>query len=144
MIWVGQCGQLVLMRGRAGKGWVDELLGFVQLGLGRVVVGLLEGILDGLVGLSVRNRVIVTLKRLKGPKGFGVGPFFLPTSIGHVIGPRKGKLSLKGIGLGCLNSKRARLKPSHWVKSLAVDLVSSLQQASEDCLGAFCAGAGFG
>ena len=56
------------MRGRVDTGWVDELLGFAQLGLGWVVVGLLEGILDGPESLSVRNRVKAVLKRLKDNK----------------------------------------------------------------------------
>jgi hypothetical protein len=119
-------------RGRVDTGWVDELLGFAQLGLGQVVVGLLEGILDGPESLSVRNRVRVVFKRLKGSMGFGVGPFSLPTSIGHVYGQRKGKSGLKGVGFGRL-TKRVHLKPSLRTKVHAVDLGSSSQQV---CAGA--------
>jgi hypothetical protein len=95
---------------------VDELLGFAQLGLGRVIAGLLEGILDGPENLSVRNKVRAALKRLKGPKGFRFGPISLPTSTGNTYGLHKGKPILKGVGLGRL-TKRVRLKPSHWIKA---------------------------
>ena len=74
-------------------------------------MGLLEGILDGPESLSVRNRVRAVLKWFKGSMGFGVGPFSLPTSTGHVYGQRKGKSGLKGVGIGRL-TKRVRLKPS--------------------------------
>jgi hypothetical protein len=116
-------------RGRADTAWVDELLGFAQLGLGRVVAGLLEGILDGPENLSVRNKVRAALKRLKGPKGFGFGPVSLPTSTGNTYGLCKGKPNLKGVGLGRLTN-RVHLKPSHWIKAFT----------SEDRLGAFYAG----
>ena len=43
--------------------------------------------------------------------GFGVGPFSLPTSSGHVYGQRMGKSGLKGVGIGRL-TKRVHLKPS--------------------------------
>jgi hypothetical protein len=114
-------------RGRVDTGWVGELLGFAQLGLGRVVVGLLEGILVGPKSLSVRNRVRAVLKRLKGSKGFEVGPFSLPISTGHVYRQHKGKSSLKGVGTGRL-TKRVRLKPSLRTKVQAVDLGPSSQQ----------------
>jgi hypothetical protein len=42
-------------------------------------VGLLEGILDGPKSLSVRNRVRVLLKRLKGSMGSCLRKFFLLT-----------------------------------------------------------------
>jgi hypothetical protein len=114
-------------RGRVDIGWVDELLGFAQLGLGRVVVGLLEGILDGPESLSVCNRVRAVLKRLKGSMGFEVGPFSLPTSTRHIYGQRKGKSGLKGVGIGWL-TKRVRMKPSLRTKVHAVDLGLSSQQ----------------
>jgi hypothetical protein len=128
----------------AVKGWVNHLQGFVQLGLGRVVAGLLEGLLIGPKDISVRKRVRAVLKSLNGSKGFWFAPF-LPTDTGRVYGLRKVKSGLKGVGLGCsFKSKRAmRLKPSHRVRplamensSLAVGLVSSSQLASEVRLGA--------
>ena len=112
--------------------------------MGRVIVGLLEGLLVGLQDISVRKRVRAVLNRLKGSKGFGVGPF-LPTATGRVYGLRKVKLGLKGVGLGCSSkSKRAtRLKPSDWVRPLAMEnsllavgLVLPSQLASEVRLGA--------
>jgi hypothetical protein len=115
------------MRGRADTDCMDELLGFTQLGLGWVVAGLLEGILDGPENLSVCNRVRAALKRLKGPKGFGFGPVSLSTSTGNTYGLCKGKPNLKGVGLGRL-TKRVRLKPSHQIKAFT----------SKDQSGAFC------
>jgi hypothetical protein len=124
-MWAAGSGRKT--RGRVDIGWVGELLGFAQLGLGRVMVGLLEGILDGPESLLVRKRVRAILKRLKGSKGFGVGPVSLPTSSGHVYGHRKGKSGLKGVGIGWL-TKRVRLKPFLRTKVHAVDLGSSSQQ----------------
>jgi hypothetical protein len=97
------------MRGRDDTEWVDELLGFAQLGLGRAIAGLLEGILDGPKSVTVRNRVRAVLNRLQGLKGVGFGPPSLSTPFGHVQGLRKGKCGVYGVGLGRL--KRVRRKP---------------------------------
>jgi hypothetical protein len=102
-------------RGRADTDWVDEWLEFAQLGLGQVVVGLLEGILDGPENLSVRSRVRAALQGLKGPKGFRFGPVSLPTSTGKAYRLRKGKPRLKGVGFGQF-TKRVRLKPPQRIK----------------------------
>jgi hypothetical protein len=107
------------MRGRDDTEWVDELLGFAQLGLGQAVARLLEGILDGPKSVTVRNRVRAVLKRLKGLKGVGFGLPSLSTPTGHVQGLQKGKCGVYGVGLGRL--KRVRRKP----------LGSSSQQAPE-------------
>jgi hypothetical protein len=100
------------MRGRDVTEWVDKLLGFAQLGLGRAVAGLLEGILDGPRCVSVRKRIRAVLKRLKGLKGGGLGPHSLSTRCG-----------VFGVGLGRL--KRVRVKP----------MGQSPQQAPEVCAG---------
>jgi hypothetical protein len=100
------------IRGRDVTGWVDKLLGFAQLGLGRAVAGLLEGILDGPRCVSVRKRIRAVLKRLKGLKAGGLGPHSLSTRCG-----------VFGVGLGRL--KRVRVKP----------MGQSPQQAPEVCAG---------
>ena len=112
------------MRGMDDTGWVDELLGCAQLGLGRAVAGLLEGILDGPKSVTVRNRVRAVLKRLKGLKGVGFGSPSLSVLSSHVQGLRKGKFGVKGLGLGRL--KRVRLK--------------HLGLSSQQALEALCAG----
>jgi hypothetical protein len=91
---------------------VDKLLGFAQLGLGRAVAGLLEGILDGPRCVSVRKRIRAVLKRLKGLKAGGLGPHSLSTRCG-----------VFGVGLGRL--KRVRVKP----------MGQSPQQVPEVCAG---------
>jgi hypothetical protein len=60
--------------GNPVKVWVNQLLGFVSLGMGRVVIGLLDGLLNGPDDISVRKRLRAVLKVLKGSKGFGAGP----------------------------------------------------------------------
>jgi hypothetical protein len=67
------------------------------LGLGRVVTGLLEGLLVGPDELTIRKRIRAVLKRLKASK---VGPYLEPTSNGRASGFRRVKLGLKGNGLG--------------------------------------------
>jgi hypothetical protein len=99
-------------RGRDVTEWVDKLLGFAQLGLGRAVAGLLEGILDGPRCVSVRKRIRAVLLRLKGLKDGGLGP--------HSLSTRRGVF---GVGLGRL--KRVRVKPKG----------QSPQQAPEVCAG---------
>jgi hypothetical protein len=100
------------IRGRDVTEWVDKLLGFAQLGLGRAVAGLLEGILDGPRCVSVRKRIMAVLKRLKGLKVGGLGPHSLSTRCG-----------IFGVELGRL--KRVRVKP----------MGQSPQQAPEVCAG---------
>jgi hypothetical protein len=109
------------MRGCAVKDWVSHLLGFVQLGLGRVVAGLLEGLLNGHEGISIRKRDRVDLKSLDGHMGFGVGPSPLRMSSGHVKSLCKARFIptrlCKGVGVGLpLKPKReTRLKRSRRV-----------------------------
>jgi hypothetical protein len=91
---------------------VDELLGFAQLGLGQAVAGLLEGILDRPRSVTIRNRIRVVLKRLKGLKGGGLGLPSLSTRCG-----------VFGVGLGRI--KRVRMKP----------VGQSTRQAPEVCAG---------
>jgi hypothetical protein len=55
------------------------LLGFVQLGLGRVIAGLLEGLLVGPDDVPIRKRIRAVLKRIKASKA---GPVLVPTSNG--------------------------------------------------------------
>jgi hypothetical protein len=99
-------------RGKDVTEWVDKLLGFAQLGLGRAVAGLLEGILDGPRSINIRSRIWAVLKRLKGLKGGGLGPPSLSTRCG-----------VNGVGPGRL--KRVRMKP----------VGKSTQQAPEVCAG---------
>jgi hypothetical protein len=131
-----------LSKGRAagaGKGWVNQVLGFFQLGLGRIVTGLLESILVGPEDFSAQKRVRAVLKCLKAFKGWWAGPFLL-TNSGRRYGLRKVKLG----HMGCYSkSNRAlRIKP-RWKKplatensSLAVGLVPFSHLAVEGCLGA--------
>ena len=70
---------------------------FVQLGLGRVIIGLLEGLLVGPDELPIRKRIRAVLKRLKVSQ---VGPSLVPTSTGRASGFRWVKLGLKGNRLG--------------------------------------------
>jgi hypothetical protein len=90
-------GAVKTMRGSDVKCWVEPLLGLVQLGLGRVVIGLLEGLLVGLDELPMRKRIRAVLKSLKASK---VGPPLVPTSMGRASGFRRLKVGLKGNGLG--------------------------------------------
>jgi hypothetical protein len=85
------------MRGSDVKGWVEHLLGFVQLGLGRVVNGLLEGLPIGPDELPILKRIRAVLIRLKA---FKDGPSLVATSTRRVSGFRKVKLGLKDIGFG--------------------------------------------
>jgi hypothetical protein len=128
----------------AGKGWVNEVLGFFHLGLGRIVIGLLEGLLAGPKELSFRKRVRATIKGLKGfIKGYGAGPSG-PTSVGRRDRIRRLKMGHRGVGLGCFSKpKRVRsFKPQRVrppvteTTSLAVGLVPSTQVAAEDFYGA--------
>jgi hypothetical protein len=56
-------------RGSTVKDWASHLLGIVQLGLGWVVAGLLEGRLNGPKGISIHKWIMVVLKSLNGPMG---------------------------------------------------------------------------
>jgi hypothetical protein len=69
----------------------------VQLGLGRVIAGLLEGLLVGLDDVPIRKRIRAVLKRLKASKA---APILVPTSNGRASGFCRVKLGLKGNGLG--------------------------------------------
>jgi hypothetical protein len=85
------------IRGSDVKGWAEHLLGFVQLGLGQVIAGLLEGLLVGPDDVPIRKRIRAVLKRIKASKA---GPVLVPTSNGQASGFRGVKLGLKGNGLG--------------------------------------------
>jgi hypothetical protein len=89
-------GSVKTMRGSDVKGWVEHLLGFVHLGLGRVVNGLLEGLPIGPDELPILKRIRAVLIRLKV---FKDGPSLVATSTGRVNGFRRVKLGLKDIGL---------------------------------------------
>jgi hypothetical protein len=116
------------MRGCAVKDWVSHLLGFVQLGLGQVVAGLLEGLLNGPEGISIRKRVRVVLKSLDGPMGFGVGPSPLHMSSRRVKSLRKAHFIptrlRKGVGVGLKPKRETHLKRSRRVRSLASEISS--------------------
>ena len=62
-------------RGISVQGWVNSLLGFFQLGLGRVWVGLLEGLLNGPKDLSVDKQI----------RGLGLARCSLAVSLGLVF-----------------------------------------------------------
>jgi hypothetical protein len=111
--------------------------------LGRVVAGLLEGLLNGPEGISIYKQVKAVWNSLDGPMGCGVGPSPLRTSSGRVKGLHKARLKPSRIGVGLLlKSKReTRLKRSRWVRPLAFEntsLGATLQapavrlEASED------------
>jgi hypothetical protein len=134
---------MVKMAG-AGKGWVNEVLGFFHLGLGRIVIGLLEGLLAGPKELSFRKRVRATIKGLKGfIKGYGAGPSG-PTSVGHRDGVRRLKMGHRGVGLGRFSKpKRVRRFKPQRVRPLVTETTSpalgpvpSTQVAAEDFFGA--------
>jgi hypothetical protein len=61
-----------MSRGSSVQGWVKRLVGSFQIGLGRVWVGLLEGLLNGPKDLFVENQIRSTLGCLSGLKGFGL------------------------------------------------------------------------
>jgi hypothetical protein len=101
------------------QGWVNRLVGLFQLGLGRVWVGLLQGLLNGPKDLTVDKRIRAVLVSLKGIKGFGL-------SNGQ---------ALRKIGLGFLLKPSRRTRPTCRLKSSAV-MLSASSLASEDPLGA--------
>jgi hypothetical protein len=105
--------------GSSVQGWVNRLVGLFQLGLGRVWVRLLQGLLNGPKDLSVDKRIRVVLVSLKGIKGFGLC---------------NGQAGRK-IGLGFLLKPSRRTRPACRLKSSAVKL-STPSLASEDPLGA--------
>jgi hypothetical protein len=82
-------GSEKMMWGISVKGWVNELLGFVHLGLGRVLVGLLEGLLKGLVDIPISKQIRALLKTLNGFEGLGVRPSFMTFSAGLANGFHK-------------------------------------------------------
>jgi hypothetical protein len=106
-------------KGSSVQGWVNRLVGLFQLGLGRVWVGLLQGLLNGPKDLSVDKRIRAVLASLKGIKEFGL----CNGQAGHKI------------GLGFLLKPSRRTRPTHCLKSSAVKL-SAPSLASKDPLGA--------
>ena len=66
------------MKGPSVKRRVEKLLGFIQLELGQVFVGLLEGLSEGFDGLLFRKQVMVVLK------GFGLGLSYSPKPVGRL------------------------------------------------------------
>jgi hypothetical protein len=95
------------------------LVGLFQLGLGRVWVGLLQGLLNGPKDLTVDKRIRAVLVSLKGIKGFGL-------SNGQ---------AWRKIGLGFLLKPSRRTRLTRRLKSSAV-MLSASSLASEDPLGA--------
>jgi hypothetical protein len=87
-------------KGSAVKAWASQMLGFVHLGMGRVMAGLLEGILNGPEGISIRKRVKAVLNSLDGPMGCGVGPPPSCTYPGRVKGRRVTRLKAQRFGVG--------------------------------------------
>ena len=61
-----------MTRGSSVQGWVKRLVGYFQIGLGWVWVGLLEGMLNGPKVLSIEKRIRAVLGCLTGIKGFGL------------------------------------------------------------------------
>jgi hypothetical protein len=61
-----------MSRGSSVQGWVKRLVGSFQIGLGRVWVGLLEGLLNGPKDLFVETWIRAILGCLSGLKGFGL------------------------------------------------------------------------
>jgi hypothetical protein len=59
-------------KGSSVQGWANRLVGLFQLGLGRVWVGLLQGLLNRPKDLSADKRIRAVLVSLKGLKGFGL------------------------------------------------------------------------
>jgi hypothetical protein len=87
------------------KGSVEPLLGFVQIELGRVVAGLLEGLLNGPDDLPIRKRIKALLQSLKVGAGLQ-----LERHSGRVYGARRGKLGRKVNGLGWLIKSKKKMK----------------------------------
>jgi hypothetical protein len=63
------------MNGCSLQGWVSRLLGYFQIGLGRVWAGLLEGLVNGPKDWSIAKRLRAVLKGFKacGLRKFGLG-----------------------------------------------------------------------
>jgi hypothetical protein len=102
-------GSEKMIGGISVKGWVNQLLGFVHLGLGRVLVGLLEGILKGPGDIPVSKLIRALLKTLNGSKGFGVRPSFKTYFAGLANGLRK-------IGFGFPLKPNRVTRPSRQVR----------------------------
>jgi hypothetical protein len=117
-------------RGSTVKDWVSQLFGFVQLGLGRVVAVLLEGLINGPEGISIRKQVRAILKNLDGFMGFAVGPSHLHPFSASVKGLRKARLNpfrhCKGVGLGLSRKSKRKtcLKHSCQVRLSASEINS--------------------
>jgi hypothetical protein len=132
------------------KRWVEPLLGLVQFGVGRVVIGLLEGLLVGPDEIPMRKRIRAVLKNLKAAK---VGTPLVPISMGRSSGFRRLRGGLKGYGPGWpFKSKKASasgpsMKASEVRRPSSPPLYSV--PAGEVCMGsgvgveAFVAGEGF-
>jgi hypothetical protein len=121
-------GSAKRMGGNSVKGWVNHLLGLFHLGLGRVFIGLLEGLLKGLINIPVSKRIRAVLKFLNGSKGFGLGPSSMASSTRRAFGFCKFGLAFP------LKSKRA-MQTTRWVRPPAFK-PSSLLLVYEDHLGA--------
>jgi hypothetical protein len=109
---------------------VEKLLGFFQLELGRVFVGLLEGLSEGFDGLSFRKQVRVVLK------GFGLGLSYSPKPTGRLQCLRRPSCKMQ---LGFKPFRSGRLKPPTIASSsiaVVVKLLSS--QVSEACWVCLC------
>jgi hypothetical protein len=129
-------GSVKMTRGSDVKRWVEPLLGLLQLGLGRVLIGLLENLLIGPDELPMRKRIRAVLKSLKASK---VGPSLVPTSTGRARGFHKVKLGLKGNGLGCPFKPKKATVPGPSMMASEVRLPSSTPlfspPACEECVG---------
>jgi hypothetical protein len=132
-LWREVAGSMKLIRGSDVKGWAEHLLGFVQLGLGRVIAGLLEGLLVGLDDVPICKRIRAVLKRIKASKA---GPVLVPTSNGRASGFCRVKLGLKGNGLGCsFKPKKAVVYgPSKLASEVRLPLSSQRPLAEESKL----------
>ena len=97
-------GSEKMMGGISVKGWVNQLLGFVHLGLGWVLVGLPEGLLKSPVDILVSKRIRALLKTLNGSEGLGVRPSFMTFSAGLADGK---------IGFGFPLKPNKAMRPSH-------------------------------
>jgi hypothetical protein len=118
-------GSVKSLRGIDVKGWVERLLGFVQCELGRVVTGLLEGLLIGPDDLPIRKRIKAVLKSLK----VGDGPALEFISTGHASGSYRVKLGRKRNGLGRLCKPKKAAEPGPFKLASGVHLLSSAQRS---------------
>jgi hypothetical protein len=78
-----------MSRGSSVQGWVKRLVGSFQIGLGRVWVGLLEGLLNGPKDLSVENRIRAVLGCLSGLKWLEYGQAGRNFGLGFHLKPKR-------------------------------------------------------